>query len=199
LFPLQLLFWEILKFSSTFHCLNQSNRATLKNFCVSVCSGRDVAPSVFSAFPSGRRTFARTPTPVGPGSRAGALPSPVKWSRASRRARWPRHGRRAALAGHALRVRALVAPHARQLATWQTQARRPSSLRAPRTPPLAQTHFPEQTEPPCSALLAVIASSPVRPAFHRSSSSASMSLASTVTPCPIWMAHEWPMSAGARV
>jgi hypothetical protein len=73
LFALQLLFWEILKFSSTFHYLNQSSRATLKNFCVSARSGRDVTPS---AFPPGRHTFGLTTMPVGPGSRAGTLPSP---------------------------------------------------------------------------------------------------------------------------
>jgi hypothetical protein len=46
LFALQLLFWEILKFSSTFHCLIQSNKGTLKKFCASAHSGRDVTPSV---------------------------------------------------------------------------------------------------------------------------------------------------------
>jgi hypothetical protein len=76
LFAPQLLFWVILKFSSSFHCLIQSNRATQKNFCASARSGGNVALLTFSAFPLDRRTFNRTPMTMGPGSRDGTLPSP---------------------------------------------------------------------------------------------------------------------------
>jgi hypothetical protein len=71
-------FWSLVQL---FYCLNQSNRATLKIFCASVCSGRDVAPSAFSVFPPNRRTLDRLLMPVGPGSHACAPPYLAKWPR----------------------------------------------------------------------------------------------------------------------
>jgi hypothetical protein len=91
LFTLQLLFWVILKFRSTFHCLNWSNRATLKHSCASARSGCDGAPSARFGVPppagvlwsyadtnGPELTCLRTPMPsqVAPRLRAGQVATP---------------------------------------------------------------------------------------------------------------------------
>jgi hypothetical protein len=133
--------------------LNQSNRATLKRSCASACSGCDVASSVRLGVPTRPAYFGHTPTPVGPGSRAGALPSPAKWSLASGRARWPGHSRRTALAGHT--------PHARPCRAACSAVGRPAGpgeapqlLTCATDPPSSRVHaFPraDQAAAPSSA------------------------------------------------
>jgi hypothetical protein len=99
---LQLLFWEILKFSLTFHCLTQLNRATLKR------QARSRALAAMSArfsIPNPTRVLSAVRRRHGTGMRAGALshtgpsdPAPQGGPRGRATAAAPRRRRRAARA-----------------------------------------------------------------------------------------------------
>jgi hypothetical protein len=73
---LQLLFWEILKFSSTFYCLSQLNRATFKRSNAPAHSGRDVTTSARLGAPTRPAYFRPYGDAVGPGCVLAPSPTP---------------------------------------------------------------------------------------------------------------------------